>query len=148
MLFSWYRSWTYRSDQQTHCQKVLEELTKRIKSTQQWHFGELKLNCCVEKAQFSVESECNQARFRCWHILLSEYYTNTSYGEQLLFYLLLLLPLFHTLPCRHLPCPTKLPISASQLCCNTWVHWPRALLSFPKDCVPCLSLKKEEEKEI
>ena len=54
------------------------QLTKRITSTQQRHFGESRLNRCVEIAQFSVESERNQARFRSSLILLSEHHTDTS----------------------------------------------------------------------
>ena len=54
-------------NQQSTVKNISEQLPPWITSTQQRHFGESKLNHCVEKLQFSIESECNQARFRCWH---------------------------------------------------------------------------------
>ena len=32
-----------------------------------------------------IESECNQAKLRCWHILFFEDCINNSWGEQFLF---------------------------------------------------------------
>ena len=66
-----------------------------------WHFGKLKLNHSVEKMLFSVELECNQARFRHWHILFAEDHTDTCYGQQFLlsFFLLLLLLFPHATLC-------------------------------------------------
>ena len=63
----------------------------------------------VFKKTFLVESECNQARFGCWHILLSGDHTNSSWGEQFwfLFAVVGTIPPYYTLPSWHSPCPTN-----------------------------------------
>ena len=122
---------------------TVKNISEQLASKQQRHFGKSKLNSCVEKMQFSMQSKCNQARFRLWHILLS-YHTNIGQGEQFLFFfcvcaVVATISPYYTPPSQHSPCPTK-SLLAGQLCHNaqctaTCSAWLFLRSSFALFCV-------------
>ena len=91
------------------------------------HFRINDLGICAKK-QFSVESECNQARFKCWHILFPKIIPTVFV---LLLAVVATIPHYYTPPRWHSPRPTK-SLSAGQLCRNAQGHLAHALPSFSK----------------
>ena len=110
---------------------ISEQLTKWITSTQQWHFSELKLNCCGKKCSFQwsrnvTKLDSDVGIFCCLKIILTPVRVN-SYCS---FLLLLLFP--HTTFCLVNP-HCGLPSRYQQVSCATMLKCTRLVLclAFP-----------------